>query len=104
EYADRNVIVVIDETAAVGLNASLGGVLGGVSFQTFSEETVNDETREVHARAIRELIARDKNHPCVVAWSIANEPESWTPESRSYFEPLVAETRRADPTRPVTYA
>ncbi|MDQ3849571.1 MAG: beta-glucuronidase [Actinomycetota bacterium] len=104
EYADRQGIVVIAETAAVGLNASLGGVLGGVSFKTFSEETVNDETRQVHAQAIRELIARDKNHPCVVIWSIANEPESWTPESRAYFEPLVAEARRADPTRPVGYA
>ena len=58
----------------------------------------------MHRQAIRELIARDKNHPCVVLWSIANEPESWTPESRAYFEPLVAETRRLDPTRPVAFA
>jgi beta-glucuronidase len=104
DYADRHGIVVIDETAAVGLNASLGGVLGGVTFTTFSEETINSETQEVHRQAIRELIARDKNHPCVVLWSIANEPESWTPESRAYFEPLVAETRRLDPTRPVAFA
>jgi beta-glucuronidase len=104
EYADRQGIVVIDETAAVGLNAQLGGVLGGVSFTTFSDETVNAATQEVHRRAIRELIARDKNHPCVVIWSIVNEPESWTPESRAYFEPLVAETRRLDPTRPVAFA
>jgi len=104
DYADRRGIVVIDETAAVGINAQLGGVLGGVAFTTFSEETVNSATQEVHRRAIRELIARDKNHPCVVVWSIANEPESWTPESRAYFEPLVAETRRFDPTRPVAFA
>ena len=58
----------------------------------------------MHRQAIRELIARDKNHPSVVIWSIANEPESWTPESRAYFEPLVAETRRLDPTRPVAFA
>jgi beta-glucuronidase len=103
EFADRHGIVVIDETAAVGLNASLGGVLGGVTFDTFSPETVNDETREVHAQAIRELIARDKNHPSVVIWSIANEPESWTAEARDYFEPLAAEARAADPTRPVGY-
>jgi len=104
EYADRHGIVVIGETAAVGLNASLGGVLGGVTFTTFSDETINAETQEVHRHAIRELIARDKNHPCVVMWSIANEPESWTPESRAYFEPLVAETRKLDPTRPVAFA
>jgi beta-glucuronidase len=104
DYADRHGIVVTGETAAVGLNAQLGGVLGGVSFATFSDETINEATQEVHRQAIRELIARDKNHPCVVIWSIANEPESWTPESRAYFEPLVAETRRLDPTRPVAFA
>jgi beta-glucuronidase len=104
EYADRHGIVVIGETAAVGLNASLGGVLGGVTFTTFSDETINAATQGVHRQAIRELIARDKNHPCVVIWSIANEPESWTPESRAYFEPLVAETRKLDPTRPVAFA
>jgi beta-glucuronidase len=104
EYADRHGIVVIGETAAVGLNAQLGAVLGGVSFTTFSDETVNAATQEVHRQAIGELIARDKNHPCVVIWSIANEPESWTPEARAYFDPLVAETRRLDPTRPVAFA
>jgi beta-glucuronidase len=104
DYADRHGMVVTGETAAVGLNAQLGGVLGGVSFATFSDETINTATQHVHRQAIRELIARDKNHPSVVIWSIANEPESWTPESRAYFEPLVAETRRLDPTRPVAFA
>ena len=105
EYADRHGIVVIDETAAVGLNMGLGGgIFGARPFTTFSPDTINDATQEVHRQAIRELIARDKNHPCVVLWSIANEPESDTPEARAYFEPLVAETRRLDPTRPVGFA
>ncbi|NJC71352.1 beta-glucuronidase [Planosporangium thailandense] len=104
DYADRHGLVVIDETAAVGLNAQLGATLAKTSFTTFSPDTVNDATREVHRQAIRELVARDKNHPSVVIWSIANEPESWTPASRAYFEPLVAEARRLDPTRPVAFA
>lgn len=49
------------------------------------------------------MIARDKNHPCVVIWSIANEPESDTSQARAYFEPLAAETRRLDPTRPAGF-
>ena len=36
-------------------------------------------------------------------WSIANEPESDTEESRTYFEPLFAAAREADPTRPVGF-
>jgi beta-glucuronidase len=105
EYADRHGIVVIDETAAVGLNLGLAGDISGAQgLPTFSEETVNDITLETHRQAIRELIARDKNHPCVVLWSIANEPESDTPASRRYFEPLAAEARRLDPSRPVGFA
>ena len=104
DYADRQGMVVIDETAAVGLNMGLGGgIFGGQGYKTFSPETVNDETQEVHAQAIRELIARDKNHPSVVLWSIANEPESETPEAEDYFRPLFDVARQADPTRPVGF-
>jgi beta-glucuronidase len=104
DYADRQGIVVIDETAAVGLNMGLGGgIFGGQGYTTFSPETVNDQTREVHAQAIRELVARDKNHPSVVLWSIANEPESDTEGAERYFKPLFQLTRELDPTRPVGF-
>jgi beta-glucuronidase len=102
EYADRHGIVVIDETAAVGQNLGLmAGILRRDFPPTFSPETIDDVAREVHAQAIRELVARDKNHPSVVLWSIANEPESHTDASAAYFEPLLALTRELDPTRPV---
>ncbi|HEY6689015.1 MAG TPA: beta-glucuronidase [Propionibacteriaceae bacterium] len=104
DYADRQGIVIIDETAAVGLNMGLGGgIFGTQGYQTFSPETANDVTREVHAQAIRELIARDKNHPSVVLWSIANEPESDTEGAEKYFQPLFDVAREADPTRPVGF-
>jgi beta-glucuronidase len=104
DYADRQGIVIIDETAAVGLNMGLGGgIFGGQGYQTFSPDTVNDASREVHAQAIRELIARDKNHPSVVLWSIANEPESDTEGAEKYFQPLFDVAREADPTRPVGF-
>lgn len=105
EYADRAGVVIIDEVAAVGLNTALGGSGPRTGdYPTFSAETVNERTREVHAQAIRELVARDKNHPSVVIWSIANEPESDTTAARAYFEPLFALTRELDPTRPVGFA
>ncbi len=104
DYADRQGVVLIDETAAVGLNMGLGGgIFGGQGYKTFSPETANDVTQQVHAKAIRELITRDKNHPSVVLWSIANEPESETPEAEDYFRPLFDVAREADPTRPVGF-
>jgi beta-glucuronidase len=105
DYADRHGIVVIGETAAVGLNINMAaGLLGGATQPTFSPETMGDATRAAHAEAIRELIARDKNHPSVVMWCIANEPASAEDGAREYFESLVELTRSADPTRPVTFA
>ena len=104
DYADRHGIVIIDETAAVGMNMGLGGgIFGGQGYTTFSPGTVNDETQRVHAQAIRELVARDKNHPSVVIWSIANEPESETEAAEAYFRPLFDVAREADPTRPVGF-
>ena len=104
DYADRQGIVLIDETAAVGLNMGLGGgIFGGQGYTTFSPETINATTQQVHAQAIRELIARDKNHPSVVLWSIANEPESDTEAAEEYFRPLFDVAREADPTRPVGF-
>lgn len=104
DYADRVGMVVIDETAAVGLNLGVGGglFLGGPR-TTFSEETIGAATQMVHKRAIEELIARDKNHPSVVLWSLANEPESHTDAGHTYFEPLFAAARSADPSRPVGF-
>jgi beta-glucuronidase len=104
DLADRLGIVVIDETSAVGLNLGVGGgfFLGGPR-TTFSEETIGSATQAVHQHAIEELIARDKNHPSVVLWCLANEPESHTDEARAYFEPLFAAARAADPSRPVGF-
>jgi len=105
DYADRHGIVVIDETAAVGLNLGLGGGFHGrVTERSFSPTMFNDATQAAHAQGIRELIARDKNHACVVMWSIANEPESVEEGAREYFQPLVQLARELDPSRPLTYA
>lgn len=105
DYADRQGIVVIDETAAVGLNLAIAaGYLGQTDIRTFGPESFGDPTRDAHAQHLRELIARDKNHPSVVMWSIANEPDARDQGARDYFAPLVALTRHLDPTRPITYA
>ncbi|WP_395230684.1 glycoside hydrolase family 2 TIM barrel-domain containing protein, partial [Escherichia coli] len=69
---------VIDETAAVGFNVSLGIGLeaGNKPKDLYSEEADNGETQQAHLQAIKDLIARDKNHPRVVMWSTANDPDT----------------------------
>ncbi|GAA1962774.1 beta-glucuronidase [Kitasatospora viridis] len=104
DYADRNGIVVISETAAVGLNVQMSTSPSRTVTQTYSEQAIGSATQQTHLQAVRELIARDRNHPSVVLWSIANEPESGVPEARDYFAPLFAEARKLDPTRPVGFA
>ncbi|GAA4917371.1 beta-glucuronidase [Nesterenkonia rhizosphaerae] len=105
DYADRQGIVVINETAAVGLNMGVvGGLTGKPPFPTFSEHYANENTQAAHAQHLRELVARDKNHPSVVMWCIANEPASNEDGAHEYFEPLFDMVRELDPTRPLTYA
>lgn len=94
--ADQEGIIVIDEVPAVGFN------LWDESRKVYCEERVNQETLEYHLQVVKDLIARDKNHPSVVMWSLANEPVTYEDEALSYFSKLVEETRKLDPTRPIT--
>ncbi len=104
DYADKHGILVIDETAAVGMNLALtSGIFGTPPKTTFSPETINGNSQAALASQIRELIARDKNHPSVIAWSITNEPASEEEGADTYFEPLFKLARELDPSRPVTY-
>lgn len=98
--ADREGIVVIDETPAVGIHLNFAATMFGGPLRDTWKET---NTYEAHELVIKELIARDKNYACVVMWSVANEPASEEEGALEYFEPLVKLTRDLDPQkRPVT--
>jgi len=103
DYADRHGIVVINETAAVGLNNMFGSVFEGGARATYEPGAVDEATAANHRQAIEELIKRDKNHPSVVLWSLANEPNAQEQGARDYFEPLATLARELDPTRPIGY-
>ena len=99
--ADRLGVVVIDEVPAVGLfqnfNASLD--LSPKDNGTWNVM----KTKEAHEQVIAELVKRDKNHPSVVMWVVANEPASHEEGAHEYFEPLVKLYKDLDPEkRPVT--
>ena len=101
---DEEGIVVIDETPAVGINLQFGGGanFNGQKIGTFDKEH-GVQTQEHHKDVIRDMISRDKNHACVVMWSIANEPDSAAEGAYEYFKPLYDLARELDPQkRPCT--
>ena len=103
--ADREGFLIIDETPAVHLKF---------------ENPVNIKARyRMAQQQLDELITRDKNHPSVIMWSVANEPmpsdmlarftygevdEDITQLSKDVLHNLITYAREHDATRPVTLA
>lgn len=88
DFADRHGILVIDETPFVGLNNRM------------FRKDILEKAKSV----IKELIRRDKNHPSVIMWSLANEPYADTREGEEFFREMALTARSLDNTRPITYA
>jgi beta-glucuronidase len=87
--ADQLGFLVISETPAVGL---------------YFREDGLEHRSQVCEQYVRELVTRDKNHPSVIMWSVANEPHSKPPHAKPFFRELYDEARTLDATRPITLA
>ncbi|MBN1411339.1 MAG: beta-glucuronidase [Spirochaetales bacterium] len=94
--ADRLGIVIIDEVPAVGFNMFNKNEI------IFKKGRVDEKTLQTHLETLRELIARDKNHPSVVMWSCANEAATHEEAAGPYFKAISEEARKLDATRPIT--
>ncbi|TCO91235.1 beta-galactosidase [Bacteroides heparinolyticus] len=81
DACDRMGILVIEENRLTGVN-------------------------EEHIRLLRRMIERDRNHPCIILWSVGNE--EWGIEWEESGTRIAASMReychRFDPTRPMTVA
>jgi beta-glucuronidase len=104
QMADREGFLIIDEIPAVSLQFE------------------NDENTAIRLRTalqqVDELIARDKNHPSVVMWCVANEPmpsslnmttlgataggDPSVERGKQVLDTLIHRARELDPTRLVT--
>ncbi|MFI4912325.1 MAG: beta-glucuronidase [Sedimentisphaeraceae bacterium JB056] len=93
--ADERGIVIIGESPAVGMRNDFGE-------EIFTEERFNGECMKHHIDVMQEMIDRDKNHPSIVMWSIANEPSTWDKGSVKYFKKIADKTRYLDSSRPLT--
>uniref|UniRef100_UPI0031F87980 beta-glucuronidase isoform 3 precursor n=1 Tax=Pongo abelii TaxID=9601 RepID=UPI0031F87980 len=88
QMCDRHGIVVIDECPGVGLALP---------------QFFNNVSLHHHMRVMEEVVRRDKNHPAVVMWSVANEPASHLESAGYYLKMVIAHTKALDPSRPVTF-
>lgn len=56
-------------------------------------------------RDLMAMLERDRNHPCIVLWSVGNENGgAWTPKQFETYRKLADVVHREEPTRPVTAA
>lgn len=93
--ADREGFVVIDEVPAVGMCFWDGK-------SVFSGDRVNDETLKHHLDCLDEMYKRDKNHPSIVMWSVANEAATHEEGAVPYFKTVIDKMRSLDSKRPIT--
>jgi beta-glucuronidase len=93
DFCDEQGIMVIDEVFSINLDF----------------RRVKPEGLAAHKAALTQLIARDYNHPCVIAWSLANEPgylaeKDYAKDSAPYWKKLFAHARSLDASRAMTHA
>lgn len=107
QMADREGFLIIDEVPAVGMFQSLMNFMeASTGKQTaFFEKETTLVLLKAHLRAIEEMIARDKNHPSVIAWSLLNEPETTNEAAVPYFKEVFDLANKLDmQKRPRTFA
>jgi beta-glucuronidase len=103
QMADREGFLIIDETPAVSLQ--------------FESDEMSAIRLRTCLQQLDELIARDKNHPSVVMWCVANEPmpanlrinaqdakneDPSIARGKAFLEALLQRTRERDTTRLAT--
>ena len=107
QMADEEGFLIIDEVPAVGMMRSTHNfaAAGTGQYTYFFETPTVPELLKNHKQQVSEMMARDKNHACVIAWSLFNEPETTSEYARNYFSEVFAYARALDPQhRPLTGA
>jgi beta-glucuronidase len=93
EYCDRNGILVQTEVPAWG-------------WETFDHMGAEPDAdiMENGLEQLREMIARDRNHPSVVVWGLCNEIGGQNPPAYQFAKRMLEEAKQLDPSRLCSYA
>lgn len=93
DYCDRHGILVQCEVPAWGPD----------TFAKMGAEPDAD-IMENGLEQLREMIARDRNHPSVVVWGLCNEIDGQNPPAYQFAKRMRQEAKRLDPNRLCSYA
>ena len=75
----------------------------GNGFSGTGAEVLDESILGQALPALERMIRRDKNHPCVAIWSMANESQTAKPAGVAVMRKLIRRARELDPTRLVTF-
>jgi beta-glucuronidase len=93
DYCDRHGILMQTEVPAWG-------------WETFEGMTAQPESDIIEngLEQLREMIARDRNHPSIVVWGLCNEIAGQNPPAYQFAKRMLEEAKRLDPNRLCSYA
>ncbi len=93
DYCDRHGILMQCEVSAWGHE----------TFDNMGDEPDAD-ILENGLEQLREMIGRDRNHPCIIAWGLCNEIPGQLASAYQFTRRLLQEAKRLDPNRLCSYA
>jgi beta-galactosidase len=85
EYCDRHGILMQEEVPAWGYET-----FAGMSSQPDAGLMQNG------LEQLREMVARDRNHPCIVSWGLCNEIVGQNPPAYNFAKTMLTEAKRID--------
>ncbi|MFC3039189.1 beta-glucuronidase [Virgibacillus xinjiangensis] len=102
ELADREGFLLIDTLPASGLKNSkpsfhqmMMGIKEDGPF--FARDVIQEEMKVHHRAVMEEVIQRDKNHACVIAWNLMTEPDATDEHITNYAKDIFDYAHELDP-------
>jgi len=93
DYCDRNGILIQVEVPT----------WGGDTFKGMPDKP-SDDIMTNGLDQLREMIGRDRNHPCVFSWGLCNEVGGQDPPAKMFVREMLREAKHLDPRRLCSYA
>jgi beta-glucuronidase len=93
EYCDRHGILLQEEVPT----------WGSATFSSMGDEPT-PEIMQNGLEQLREMIQRDRNHPCIFSWGLCNEVNGQNPAAYQFAKRMYAEAKKLDPNHLRSYA